>query len=225
MAKPMLVSLPLVLLLLDYWPLGRWKALEEDHPRAAAGSLRSSASTRTRSMLKSSSPQSCARRGATRKCSHTTPRSYGSWASRRPSSSAGVQPRPRDRAAGGSVVAPGEGLRSIISLQRNTTTRGDRPPLWGHASRSHSEHARRRSSRGPSRRSTGPRWSARAGWGRRAFSSGLEYAHVTLFPWPRRKIGNCPRRAETVPSASAEVPGCTRNMKSRPTTSIWPKTI
>lgn len=29
MAKPMLVSLPLVLLLLDYWPLGRWQELRD----------------------------------------------------------------------------------------------------------------------------------------------------------------------------------------------------
>lgn len=30
MAKPMLVTLPLVLLLIDYWPLGRWRAKSEE---------------------------------------------------------------------------------------------------------------------------------------------------------------------------------------------------
>ena len=29
LAKPMLVTLPFVLLLLDYWPLGRWKSRAE----------------------------------------------------------------------------------------------------------------------------------------------------------------------------------------------------
>ena len=37
MAKPMVVTLPLVLLLLDYWPLGRWRP---DLPAPAPGTLR-----------------------------------------------------------------------------------------------------------------------------------------------------------------------------------------
>jgi Flp pilus assembly protein TadD len=40
MAKPMLVTLPFVLLLLDYWPLGRWPHARgaQDNDRAAVGS-------------------------------------------------------------------------------------------------------------------------------------------------------------------------------------------
>ncbi len=35
MAKPMLVTLPFVLFLLDYWPLGRWNPIPEDHGTTA----------------------------------------------------------------------------------------------------------------------------------------------------------------------------------------------
>jgi tetratricopeptide (TPR) repeat protein len=38
MSKPMLVSLPVVLLLLDFWPLGRWKL--EEKPRMFSGAAR-----------------------------------------------------------------------------------------------------------------------------------------------------------------------------------------
>jgi hypothetical protein len=37
LAKPMLVTLPMVLLLLDYWPLGRWKPEADDEPLERGG--------------------------------------------------------------------------------------------------------------------------------------------------------------------------------------------
>jgi tetratricopeptide (TPR) repeat protein len=52
MAKPMLVTLPFVLLLLDYWPLGRFAKAEED-----AGSCHVPASPRPRVPASSSFPQ------------------------------------------------------------------------------------------------------------------------------------------------------------------------
>jgi hypothetical protein len=44
MAKPMLVTLPFVLLLLDYWPLGRWTALATRY-QEPGGSFRAGATT------------------------------------------------------------------------------------------------------------------------------------------------------------------------------------
>ncbi len=53
MAKPSLVTLPLLLLLLDYWPLARWQAGYPEHPLAGRGpgSLDNACATRSASRL------------------------------------------------------------------------------------------------------------------------------------------------------------------------------
>jgi tetratricopeptide (TPR) repeat protein len=45
MSKPMLVTLPLVLLLLDYWPLGRWQSAKRQEQQGLTERERKSAST------------------------------------------------------------------------------------------------------------------------------------------------------------------------------------